>query len=39
MEGFRFIGCEKEPEYVRIAEARIAHWSAQGSLPMETANA
>jgi DNA modification methylase len=35
MEGFRFIGCEKEPEYVRIAEARIAHWTPDALLPME----
>lgn len=27
LEGFRFVGCEREPEYVRIAEARIAWWS------------
>ncbi len=26
LEGFRFIGCEQEPEYVAIARARIAHW-------------
>ncbi len=29
LEGFRFIGCEKEAEYAAIAEARIAHWGAQ----------
>ena len=27
MEGFAFIGCEREAEYIAIAEARIAHWS------------
>ncbi len=26
LEGFQFIGCEREAEYVAIAEARIAHW-------------
>ena len=29
VEGFRFIGIEKEPEYVEIAEKRIAYWSKQ----------
>jgi len=24
-EGFRFVGCELDPDYLRIAEARIAH--------------
>jgi len=24
LEGFRFIGCERSPEYVAIARARIA---------------
>jgi DNA modification methylase len=28
-EGFRFLGCEREAEYVEIARARIAHWQAQ----------
>ena len=36
LEGFRFVGCEKEAEYVAIAEKRIAHWAnqqeAQGTL-------
>jgi len=27
LEGFDFIGVEKEPEYVEIARRRIAHWS------------
>jgi DNA methylase len=27
LEGFDFIGIERELEYVRVAEARIAHWS------------
>jgi DNA modification methylase len=34
MEGFKFIGIEREAEYVKIAEARIAHWGAQPALPM-----
>jgi site-specific DNA-methyltransferase (adenine-specific) len=29
LEGFRFVGCELSDEYVRIAEARIAHaWTS-----------
>jgi site-specific DNA-methyltransferase (adenine-specific) len=27
LEGFEFIGIEKDPSYVEIAEARIAHWT------------
>jgi len=26
LEGFEFIGIEREAEYVEIARARIAHW-------------
>ena len=29
IEGFDFIGIEREAEYVAIAEARIAHWACQ----------
>lgn len=29
MEGFRFVGIEREPAYVRIARARISHWEQQ----------
>lgn len=29
LEGFRFVGIEREPEYAAIAEKRIAHWAAQ----------
>ena len=29
LEGFRFHGIEREPEYVAIATARIAHWERQ----------
>lgn len=28
LEGFRFVGIERESEYVAIAERRIAHWVA-----------
>lgn len=34
LEGMRFVGCEIDPEYARIAEARIAHWGAQRPLPV-----
>jgi DNA modification methylase len=27
----RFIGIEREPEYARIAQARIAHWADASS--------
>lgn len=27
LEGFDFVGIEREPEYVEIARARIAHWA------------
>jgi site-specific DNA-methyltransferase (adenine-specific) len=29
LEGFCFVGVEREPEYAAIAEKRIAHWAAQ----------
>lgn len=29
MEGFRFIGIEREEEYVQIAQARVAHWEPE----------
>jgi DNA modification methylase len=29
LEGFRFVGIEREPEYAEIAEKRIAHWAGQ----------
>ena len=32
LEGFRFIGCEREAEYVAIARRRIADAAAQGNL-------
>jgi DNA modification methylase len=33
LEGFRFVGIEREAEYVEIAEKRIAHWHSQRDLP------
>jgi DNA modification methylase len=30
LEGFDFIGCEREPDYVPIAEARIRFWEEHG---------
>jgi DNA modification methylase len=33
LEGFRFIGIEREAEYVEIAEKRIAHWAGQVRQP------
>lgn len=29
IEGFRFLGMEREAEYVAISQARISHWSGQ----------
>jgi len=34
LEGFRYLGIEREPEYVEIARARIAHWAAQDPTPL-----
>lgn len=36
-EGFRFVGAEREAEYVEIARARIAHWAAQAQPDLLTA--
>lgn len=33
LEGFRFVGIEREPEYCRIATARIAYWEKQKQAP------
>lgn len=33
LEGFRFVGIEREPEYAAIAEKRIAHWAGQVDEP------
>jgi DNA modification methylase len=30
LEDRRFVGIEREPHYVEIAEGRIAHWTPQG---------
>ena len=32
LEGFTCLACEKDEEYVRIAEARLAHWMEQPML-------
>jgi len=37
LEGFGFIGIEKEAEYMAIAERRIEHARMQPALLMETA--
>ena len=29
MEGFQFIGIEREADYVKIAKCRIEHWTKQ----------
>jgi len=34
-QGFQFIACEKEAEYVAIAEKRIERWRAQGVLDFD----
>ena len=33
LEGFRYLGCELEAEYVEIARRRIAYWESQRSEP------
>ena len=33
LEGFRYIGCELEAEYVEIARCRIAYWESQRAEP------
>ena len=33
LEGFRYIGCELEAEYVEIARRRIAYWETQRAEP------
>ncbi len=32
LDWFRFIGIEREPAYVKIARARIAHWADQADI-------
>jgi len=34
MEGFHFIGIEKEAEFIEIARARIAEWERRAGLPL-----
>ena len=31
LEGFDFVGIERDPEYVEVARARIEHWSEEES--------
>jgi hypothetical protein len=33
LEGFRFVGIEREAEYVEIATKRIEHWASQQEAP------
>ncbi len=33
LEGFRYLGCELEAEYVEIARRRIAYWQGQRAEP------
>ncbi len=33
LEGFRYLGCELEAEYVEIARRRIAYWQTQRAEP------
>jgi len=35
LEGFRFVGIERDEEYLKIAEARIAHAARQERIPLE----
>lgn len=32
LEGFNFIGIEREPEYIEIAQRRLAHWKNEAGL-------
>lgn len=34
LESFRFLGIEQDPDFARIAEARIAYAAAQTTLPL-----
>lgn len=29
LEGFEFVGVERDPEYLKIAEARISNWTPE----------
>jgi hypothetical protein len=37
LEGFRFVGVEREPEYAAIARARLAWWAKRGQVSTEAA--
>jgi len=36
LEGFRFVGIEREPAYAEIARARIAHVAPEEVAPVKT---
>jgi DNA modification methylase len=35
LEGFRYVGIERDPEFVPIARARIAFWDEHGEQALE----
>ena len=35
LEGFNFIGCERDPEYIDIARARIDAWQPEPEVPKQ----
>lgn len=35
LEGFRFVGIERDPDYVEIARRRIAYWAEHGEQALE----
>ena len=35
VEGFEFIGCEREPEYARLSRERVAWWAKHGRASVE----
>lgn len=37
LEGRQFIGCEREPDYAKIAEARIHYWAEHGDQALDVA--
>lgn len=34
LEGFAFVGIEREAEYLAIAEKRIAYWQSKAAMPL-----
>jgi len=34
LEGFAFVGIEREPEYLAIAEKRVAYWQSKAAMPL-----